>query len=57
MPNFPKAAAVPAPRALADKASAFCWFVLATLLMLDIREALDAATGGDKSDAAFKQGL
>ena len=42
---------------LVDALAAFSWFTLSTLLMLDMREALDAATGGDPSDAAFKQGL
>lgn len=57
MANFPKAYTVPTRRSLAEKIAEFAWFVLATLLMLDMREALDAATTGDKSDAAYKQGM
>lgn len=37
--------------------AAFAWFTLSTLLMLEMREALNAATRGDPSDAAFKQGM
>jgi hypothetical protein len=31
--------------------------VIATLFAINLRESLDAATGGDKSDAAFRWGL
>jgi hypothetical protein len=31
--------------------------LIATLFAVNLRESLDAATGGDKSDAAFTWGL
>ena len=31
--------------------------VIAAVFMVNLRESLDAATGGDKSDAAFTYGL
>lgn len=37
--------------------AAFAWFILSTLIMLEMREALDAASQGDPSNAAFKQGM
>ncbi|MFL6710220.1 MAG: hypothetical protein ACJ8HI_18620 [Massilia sp.] len=42
---------------LAAKLSSLAWFILSTLLMLELREALDAATEGDRADAAYKRGL
>ncbi|HEY4317152.1 MAG TPA: hypothetical protein VGN04_06090 [Herbaspirillum sp.] len=42
---------------LFSKMVSFAVFVAATLLMLEMRVALDAATAGDKSDAAYAYGM
>ena len=47
----------PWPAQLAAKLSSLAWFIISTLLMIELREALDAATDGDPTDAAYKQGL
>jgi len=47
----------PWPAQLAAKLSSLAWFIISTLLMLELREALDGATKGDRADAAYKQGL
>jgi hypothetical protein len=39
------------------KLAQVAYAVAATVLMLEMREALDAKTSGDKSDAAFTHGL
>lgn len=42
---------------VSERLCAGFWFVVATLFMLEMRETLDAATGGDKSDGKYRQGL
>jgi hypothetical protein len=45
------------PRSLSERFVDFACFVVSTLLMIEMREAFDAATGGDKTDAKYRQGL
>ncbi|MDB5960092.1 MAG: hypothetical protein JWP59_1386 [Massilia sp.] len=45
------------PRSLPEKIVDFACFVASTLLMIEMREALDADTGGDKTDAKYRHGL
>jgi hypothetical protein len=47
----------PGDTTLFSKMISFAVFVAATLLMLEMRVALDAATSGDKSDGAYVQGM
>lgn len=47
----------PGDTTLISKMISFAVFVAATLLMLEMRVALDAATSGDKSDGAYLQGM
>lgn len=56
MPRTDKLAAS-APPSLLAKLIEFGWFAVSTLLMIEMREACDAATGGDKSDAKYRQGM
>jgi hypothetical protein len=42
---------------LGAKFAQFAYTVAATVLMIEMRESLDAKISGDKSDAAFVHGL
>ena len=46
-----------APAEKAQKAPLTLAAVIAAVFMVNLRESLDAATSGDKSDAAFAYGL
>jgi hypothetical protein len=45
------------PSTLGAKLAQAAYTVVATVLMVEMREALDAKTSGDKTDASFKYGL
>ncbi len=42
---------------LTAKIAQAAYLVVSTVLMLNLRESLDADTAGDKSDAAFAYGM
>lgn len=48
---------LPGDYSLPSKILSFALFVASTLLMLDMREALNAAHEGDQSDAVYIHGL
>ncbi|MDB5774742.1 MAG: hypothetical protein JWP38_875 [Herbaspirillum sp.] len=47
----------PESSTLLSKIAQAAYFVAATVLMVEMREAMDANTSGDKTDAAFDYGL